>query len=292
MIPAFAIHRPTTLEEALSLLEELGEGARVYAGGTELLLVLREGFLQAEHLVDIKRIPDLAGIRLESEGLLRIGAATVHTDIERSHLVRERVPALAALESGIANVRVRNTGTLGGNLCFAEPHGDPTTLLLAAEAEVVIAGPRGTRRVPVDGWVKGPFEVDLGPGEIVTALLVPIPSPRSGLAYRRFRALERPSAAVAVRVDFSPDGSAGGRVIAGCVGPTPQRLREAETALGELDAGDVDRAAALVGEAAADAAEVDADGYGPADHKRQLIRVLARRAVIEAAAQALGGLVK
>lgn len=292
MIPAFAIHRPSTLEEALSLLGELGDGARVYAGGTELLLVLREGFLQADHLVDIKRIPDLTGIRHESAGLVRIGAATAHTDIERSDLIREHLPALAALESGIANVRVRNTGTLGGNLCFAEPHGDPATLLLAAEAEVVIAGSQGPRTVAVEGWVKGPFEVDLAPGEILTGVLVPVPSPRSGFAYRRFRALERPSAAVAVRVDLGADGSvAGGRVFAGCVGPSPQRLTEAEAALHELAVTDIERAAALVGAAAAEAVDVDADAYGPADHKRQLIRVLARRAVIDAVTQARNGLV-
>ena len=292
MIPALAIHRPSTLKEALSLLGELGDVARVYAGGTELLLVLREGFLQADHLVDIKRIPGLTDISLESTRFVRIGAATVHTDIERSELIRVHLPALAGLESGIANVRVRNTGTLGGNLCFAEPHGDPATLLMAADAEVVIAGAQGTRTRALEGWVHGPFEVDLAPGEVLTAILVPLPSPRSGLAYRRFRALERPSAAVAVRVDLGADGSvAGGRVFAGCVGPSPQRLAEAEVALHEFDAADVDRAAALVGTAAAEASDVDADTYGPADYKRQLVRVLARRAVIDAVTQAREGLV-
>jgi carbon-monoxide dehydrogenase medium subunit len=292
MIPNFVMHRPGTLDEVLSLLGELGDGARVYAGGTELLLVLREGFLQADHLVDIKRIPDLAGIHLDSTRLVRIGATTVHTDIERSDLIREHLPALAALESGIANVRVRNTGTLGGNLCFAEPHGDPATLLLAADAQVTIAGSEGIRTAALQGWVRGPFEVDLAPGEVLTGILIPLPAPRSRLAYRRFRALERPSAAVAVRVELAPDGSvADGRVFAGCVGPSPQRLVNAEAALRELRAEDVVRAATLVGAAGADEADVDTDAHGPADHKRQLIRVLARRAVIDAVKQGRDGLV-
>src|SRR5437667_9923681 len=119
----FEIHQPSTVAEAAEMLVHFGEDAALYAGGTELLLAMKHDVLRYKHLIDVKVIPGLDSIELH-DGMIRIGATATHRNIERSALLRSRLPAFATMESPVANVRVRNTGTLGGNLCFAEPHPD------------------------------------------------------------------------------------------------------------------------------------------------------------------------
>lgn len=285
MIPPFLMLRPDSVEEALGHAGEHGDAARYYAGGTELLLVMREGFLDADVLIDLKRIDALSGIRVdEGDATLRIGAVTTHTDVERSSAVQARIPELARLAGTLANLRVRNTGTLGGNLCFAEPHGDPATMLIAADARVVLQTREGSRTVDLEDWIIGPFEVDLAPSELMTEIRIPLPAPGSTFGYSRFRALERPSVGVAVRLDL-PDGSdtvADARVVVGCSGPRPQRVLEAERLLREAPRSGLAEAARTAGTAAIDAVEVDGDAYGPEDYKRNLVGVLVRRTIAAA----------
>lgn len=282
MIPPFRLLRPDTVEEALDLAGEHGEAARYYAGGTELLLVMREGLLEADFLIDLKRIDSLLGITMDkSDGALRIGAVTTHTEIERSSVVRAHLPQLAHLAGNLANLRVRNTGTLGGNLCFAEPHGDPATLLVAADASVELQGRGGCRTEAIENWIRGPFEVDLAPAELLTEIRIPLPSRERVFGYRRFRALERPSVAVAVRLDL-PDGTnsvADARVVVGCAGPRPRRVPEAEALLRGSPRSAVGEAGLAAAAAAHDAVDVDGDAYGPEDYKRSLVAVLVRRAI-------------
>ena len=134
-LPPFEIHRAGSVEEATALVEEHGEDAALYAGGTELLLLMKLGFASFGHLVDVKPVAGLRTIE-RVDGVLRIGGTVTHREIERSPLVREGWPELAEMERHVANVRVRATGTLGGNLSFADPHSDPATFLLAAGASV------------------------------------------------------------------------------------------------------------------------------------------------------------
>ncbi|MDA8203906.1 MAG: FAD binding domain-containing protein [Chloroflexi bacterium] len=287
MIPRFRLHRPTTLEEAAGLLDAHGQAARAYAGGTELLLVLREGLLEIEHLVDLKRIPGLSGIRVvEDDGELEIGALATHTSIAESPLVREHCPALAAAEGVLGNRRVRNVGSIGGNLCFGEPHGDVAPVLVALGAALLLRGPEGLRRVLPEDWLLGPFEVDLRPAEILVAVRVPLRG--QVLAYRRIRTLERPTVSVAVALTASPGtpGAVSARVVVGCAGPRPTRVRAAEDRLSatsadpqRVDAADVAR---RCGTAAADEVDAVDDLYGPETYKRRLVGVLVRRAVQEA----------
>ncbi len=287
MIPRFTLHRPATLDEAVDLLEAHGEAGRAYAGGTELLLVLREGLLEVGHLVDLKRIPGLSAIRVvDEDGELEIGALATHTSIAESPTVRERCPALAAVEGVIANRRVRNVGSVGGNLCFGEPHGDVAPVLVALGAGLLVRGPGGTRRVLLEDWLLGPFDVDLRPGEVLVAVRVPLGS--QALAYRRIRTLERPavSAAVALAPSGDSPGSIAARVVVGCAGPRPTRILAAEPWLAAVAA---DAATRRVGEvahacglAAADAVDAVDDIYGPEAYKRRLAAVLVRRAVEEA----------
>ena len=142
MLRPFEIHRCETEAEVCSLRRRFGTEAVIYAGGTELLLAMKMGLAHWDHLLDVKRIPSLAGIRLEGD-LLVVGAAVTHHQLERDPLLRARLPVLAELESQVANIRVRVAGTLAGNLAFAEPHADPPSLLLAPKAGRLL----GSRRV-------------------------------------------------------------------------------------------------------------------------------------------------
>ena len=171
-LPPFEIHTPATLDEAGALMERLGDDAVLYAGGTELLLVMKLGFADYGHVVNVKGIAELRRLELDGDELV-IGGGVTHRAIERSPLVRERWPALAAMTAGVANVRVRGAGTLGGNLAFADPHSDPATFLLAADARIEVWGPAGARTVPIDGFVLSAYQTALAPGEIITAVRVP-----------------------------------------------------------------------------------------------------------------------
>lgn len=196
-LPPFERHTPASVEEASELLDRYGDDAVVYAGGTELFLLFKFGFAEYAHVVDLKRIDELRGIEAR-DGWLRIGAAETHRAIERHQLVRERWPALAAMERGVGNLRVRTMGSIGGNLCFADPHSDPATFLLAMEAAVEARrGDAEARRIPVAEFVRGPFENALEHGELMTAVLVPELPTGTAIVHRKFVLHERPAITVA-----------------------------------------------------------------------------------------------
>src|ERR1700686_1053902 len=138
----FEIHQPSTVLEASQMLTHYGDEAGIYAGGTELLLAMKHSALNYRHLIDLKVVPGLNTIEVRN-GAVEIGATSPHRSIERSAIVQEHLPVLAEMESRVANVRVRATGTLGGNLCFAEPHSDPATLLLVLGGAVNLESERG-----------------------------------------------------------------------------------------------------------------------------------------------------
>ena len=282
----FRLHRPTTVEAASELLDELGPDALLYCGGTELLLVAKLGLTDFTDLVDVKSIDELTGI--DASGELRIGASTTHRQVERSALVREHWPSLAAMERGVGNLRVRNVGTIGGNLCFADPHSDPATYLIAAGGSVSMRrGGAPLRRVAVEEFGRGPYETVLEEGELLVAVHVPAPAPGSAIAHRKMSFHERPAITVAANVTVADGRVLEARVAVGAVGVTPKRARAAEQALVGTDAlaPSAERLAAC-GEAAAQEAEPVADSGGSVVYKRQLVRVLTGRCVSEALAAA------
>ena len=148
MLGSLQLLQPTTVAEASSALRDFSERGKIYAGGAELLLLMRHGFLQSEVLVDVKKIERLHHIAAEN-GVLRVGACVTHYALETDPLVREHAPSFAYAESQVANVRVRNQGTLGGNLCFNDPHSDPGTVLLVHNASVTLGSQRGERQLRV-----------------------------------------------------------------------------------------------------------------------------------------------
>ncbi len=193
-LPPFDLHRASSVEEARELLVRYGDDAAVICGGTELLLLLKLGFAAYGHLVDIKGIEELGGVRAE-RGTLVIGATATHREIERSPLVLERLPALAAMEREVANIRVRNVGTLGGNLCFSDPHSDPATFLLALDAEVEYDGAREL----LAEFLVGPYETALAHGQLLHSVRIPLPREGTRIAHRKLSFHERPAATVAWR---------------------------------------------------------------------------------------------
>jgi carbon-monoxide dehydrogenase medium subunit len=275
-LPAFELHRPSSLEEASELLGRFGDDGILVAGGTELLLLLKLGFSAYDHLIDVRGIAELTGIRSE-RGWLEIGAAVTHREIERSPLVHDRLPALAEMERSVANIRVRTAGTLGGNLCFGDPHSDPGTFLLAAGAEAVVRrGGAEPHALPIGDFMRGPYETALAEGDLLVSLRIPETGPGEAIAHRKLAFRERPAATVAVWVRLADRSPADVRIAVGSVGPVAVRAAAAEALLlGGAPA-------AEVAGAAAEACGAAQDANGSEEYKRQLVRVLVGRALAEA----------
>lgn len=287
MLRPFELCEPTSVAEASDLLARHGDAARIYAGGTELLLAMKEGLIHYDYLVNVKTIPGLADLRLAGAGTLRIGAATTHRVLERDPIVGERFPVLARMEAEVANVRVREVGTLGGNLCFAEPHADPGTLLQVFDATVLIERKGSARTIPLESLFVGPFDTCLEGDELLTEIVVPPLPPRSQAAYLKFGFLERPSVGVAVAIALDDGRVADARIAVGCVGPAPRRMREAEALLKGKAIGESLASLAEAGRVAAEASEAVTDLHGSAEYKEHLVGVLLRRGFQQALA-ALG----
>ena len=290
MIPAaFEYHAPTGLAEATALLARLGEDAKVLSGGQSLIPLMKLRLASPTHIVDINGISGLAGIR-ETDGALRIGALTRESELEESALVRERYPLLYETSRVIADPLVRNLATVGGNLAHADPANDHPATMLALGAEVVAAGPRGQRRIPITSFFTGPFETALTRDEILSEIRVPMPAARSGGAYVK---LERKvgdfaTAAVAAQLTLSLGGTVE-QIGIGLtnVGLTPIKATAAEASLrGKRPDDAAIRAAAALAAAASEPVE---DLRGSVEYKRDLVRVLTARALRRALARAQGG---
>jgi carbon-monoxide dehydrogenase medium subunit len=220
--------QPTTVQEATGALVDFGERAKFYAGGAELLLLLRHGLMTAEILVDVKKIERLHRIDMDN-GTLRIGACVTHHAMERSALVRAHAPALAYAESQVANVRVRNQGTLGGNLAFNDPHSDPGTALLIHEAAVIIGNEKGERRTALKDFFVDMYATALEPGDLLLDIEVPRLPVGMKCEYQRLHRYQRPTLGVAVGVRMNNDAIEESRLAVGCIGPKTERLAELET---------------------------------------------------------------
>jgi carbon-monoxide dehydrogenase medium subunit len=274
-----SIHPVASLGEASELLAKLGDDAVVYAGGTELFLIMKLGFAAYGHLVDVKPIAELNRIEVV-DGSLRIGAAVTHRAIERSPVVAAGWPGLATMERVVANIRVRNVGTLGGNLAFADPHSDPATLLLAADARVELGLGDQRRSLRIDEFILGPYETALRPHEIVVAIELPAGPTGAGMAHLRFAFHERPAATVSCLIRVVNGRVAEARIAVGSVGIKPVRVPIGESLLLGADAANIDPVTLdAAGRAAAEVADPVTDANGSPDYKQDLVRVLVGRCV-------------
>jgi aerobic carbon-monoxide dehydrogenase medium subunit len=288
MLRPFALHRPSSLGDLAELLDAHHGEAALYAGGTELLLLMKEGLLRPQHLSDVKRVAGLDAITAGPDGAITIGAAVVHRAVETSPLVRERIPLLAGVAHHVANARVRAVGTVGGNLVFADPHSDLATLFLTLEAAVRLWSRGGERMLPLGEFVRDAYETARHEDEVLTAVrLRPWPA-GTATVYLKFGIHERPTLGVAVALVPGGSGAVRLRLAVGCVGPRPRRLTEIEGQAGtDSPAGLAARADELASGAAQIIDPVD-DRHGSAAYKREMTRVFVRRAVQAAVARAEG----
>ena len=281
---AFDYRAPRTLEEALAILREFGEDARVIAGGTALVTMMRQHLVRPSCLVSLRDVPDLGRIEA-TNGSLRLGALVTHREAEVSPLVRERLPVLAETFRRVATIRIRHMATIGGALAHADPNQDPPVTLLALGAKVETRRAGGQRELPLEEFFRDYYETVLEPGELVTAITVPLLPAASGSAYVKFlprTADDYATVAVAATVILEPDGvrCREARIALGSVGVTPLRARAAEAAVaGEAIDADVLRDA---GEAVKGEVDPLTDHRGSAAYKREMAAVMVGRALGQA----------
>lgn len=284
---AFQYHRAGSLPEAVSLLSELGPEAKLLAGGQSLIPLMKLRLAAPAHLIDLNYVPGLAYVRT-GEGKIRFGALTLHAEIEDSPQAR-RIPILFDCASGIADVQVRNRGTLGGSLAEADPGSDWGPVLLTLPTEVRCVGPKGERTVPLSEFFLDAFTTVLAPDELVQEIIVTVPPPSSGGAYLALKRAAPVYATASVAVQLTLEGNdicreAG--IALGSVGLTSIKAREAEGVLrGQKISTSTMEAAA---EAAMAAADPQPDTRGSAEYKRTVVGVLVRRAIEIAVRRARG----
>lgn len=274
----FEYHAPSTIDEAISILERYGDEAKILAGGQSLIPLMKLRFASPRALVDINRIQGLDQL-YEDDGFLTIGALVRHADCERSELLRGRYGVLGDAAPQISDPIVRNRGTVAGSLAHADPQGDWGSALLAAGAQVQAQGPDGTRTISTEELFEGPFTTTLEPTEIITLVQVPDPGPLAGGTYLKLERKIGDFATVGVAAHVSFDNGKIGRAGIALTGVGPRNLRAnaAEEALtgAELNDASIAEAAKL----AADAAEPRDDVRGSAEYKRNVVRVFTARAL-------------
>jgi carbon-monoxide dehydrogenase medium subunit len=277
------VHRAGDIDEALALLGKYGDDAALYAGGTELVLVLKLGLSSVEHLVDVRGIPELSGVDVAGGTTLRIGAATTHWEVSNAPLVRAGCPALAAMERTVGNLRVQTTGTLGGNLCFADPQSDPATFLVAAGGSVVCASAGGQRRtIAVEAFLVDAYSTALQERqELLESVHVPLPVEGGQVVHRKLAFGERPDVTCAAVVNANGGRVHHARVVVGSVTGRPVVLGTAAQLAGlplaEATAGAPAFAEACVDEISERMLEDKRTPYG-----RSLTRTLLQSVVEEA----------
>jgi carbon-monoxide dehydrogenase medium subunit len=273
----FRYEAPRSLGEAIGLLRDGGDDAKVLAGGQSLVPLMKLRFASPELVVDINNLPGLDYLREEPDGTLRIGALCRHVDLEHSGLLKARQPTMAAAAPLIADPIVRNRGTLVGSLCHADPQGDWASVMLALGGSVATQGPGGGRSIPLADFVTGPFQNVLDPDEIATEAVVPAPHGTRAGGYLKLerRVGDFATVGVAVALEISGDTvTRAGIALTGVGGSTIGATAAAEALTGEpLSAQQIELAAQLAGEAA----QPRTDHRGSAEYKRHMVRTFVVR---------------
>ena len=278
--PSFEYLRPNTIPEAIAMLQQHGDGAKILSGGQSLIPMMKLRLARPAILIDINRISGLSHIK-EEGGFLKIGGLTREAELEASPLVRSKYPILADTTHVIADPQVRNLATVGGNLAHGDPANDHPATMLALGAQVVAKGPKGERVIPIEAFFLSLFTTALKPDEILTEIRIPIPPARSGGAYLKLERKVGDFATAAVAVQLTVDEQGACRNIGMAltnVGATPVKVKKAE---GFLQGKKLDDAAiAQAAQLASDEAEPSADLRGPVEYKKGLVKELAKRALL------------
>jgi carbon-monoxide dehydrogenase medium subunit len=273
----FRYEAPSSLDEAIGLLHDGGDYAKVLAGGQSLVPLMKLRFASPDLIVDINNVPGLDYHRADPDGTLRVGALCRHADLERSGLLKSTQPTMAAAAPLIADPIVRNRGTLVGSLCHADPQGDWASVVMALGGSIVAQGPAGRRRIPFADFVTGPFQNVLDPDEIAVEAVIPAAQGARAGGYLKLerRVGDFATVGVAVAIETSGDTVTRAGIALTGVGGSTIAATEAAGALvgGPLTAESIGRAADL----AAEAAQPRTDHRGSAEYKRHMVRTFVTR---------------
>lgn len=279
---------PKSLQEAVGLLQRYGANARMLAGGTDLLIQIRERVVQPEQLINIKKIPGINTLHYDPQSGLEVGALVTIREVETSPQVAQHYPSLCRAVTNFASIQVRNRATLVGNICRASPSADSLPPLIAADARVVILGPEGRREVPVEMFVQGPGKNQLQAGELVISLQIPAPAPQTQQVYlkhgRRVQ-MELATVGVAVSLTLAAGVCTRAGIVLAAVAPVPLRASRAESLiLGQkVDESMIE----AVAQAAMEESRPISDVRASASYRRQMVKVLTARAIQQALKESL-----
>ncbi len=284
MIRDFIYLKANTAGEALDLIDKHKEDYKVICGGQSLLILMRQGLVAPEYLIDIKNVNELNYIRFDKKDGLRIGATTTHRAVESSPLVLEAYPVLVNMEENLASIQTRNWGTIGGNLCHGDPAGDPGPVFIALNGSVKIGSKGKTRTLFLEDFFVDYFETALEEGELLLEVHLPPIPPRTALAYEKFNIIKNDQGFVslAAAITLENDGLVckDARIVLGAAAPTPMRIREAERLLigKKLSKSLLEKA----GEKASEEADPVADVHASEEYRRHLVRSLTKKMVNKA----------
>ena len=284
---ALEMYQPTSVQEASGLVRQKGPGGRFLAGGTDLVIAMKEKGLVPKYVVDLKKIAGLSGIRENGDGTISIGALTTMRDVETSPLIRRKYPFLAQSAAEVGSIQIRNRATVGGNMANATPSADVAPTLIALDAAAKIAGESGERSLPLEEFFRGPGQTVMGADEILTE--VTIPHTNTGLTgeYIKFSPREMMDLAyvgVAVVYDLGEKDRKckGVRIVLGAVAPTPIRAKKAEAVLEGQALSEA--LAEKAGVLAAEEARPISDVRSTAEYRRAMVGAMTKRAILNAAA--------
>ncbi len=288
MIRDFNYLKPKDLDEALMFLSEYDD-LKIICGGQSLLIVMRQGLVSPEYLMDIKHLRELSYISYDEEKGLKIGATTTHREIEKSPIIYQHYPVLVEMERKLASIQTRNWGTIGGNLCHADPAGDPAPVLISLKATCTLRSRNSERNLPLEDLFVDYFETQMEDDEMMTEIQVPPPPERFGSAYEKFTIIECEMGIVGVAASVTLDDKdriEDARVVLGAAGPTPIRVKEAE----ELLSGEhlTDALLEKVGDVAKESSDPISDVHASEEYRRHLVKVLTKRMLKKAWERARG----
>ena len=288
MIHDFNYLRASTVKEVLDLIDKHKDDYKIICGGQSLLILMRQGLVAPEYLIDIKNIEELDYIKFDKKKGLKIGATTTHRKIEKSALIKKRYNVLVGMEENLASVQTRNWGTIGGNLAHADPAGDPGPVFIAMNATVKIANKERVRTLPLEEFFIDYFETALEDDELLLEVQIPVIPPKTAIAYEKFNIIKNDQGIVSVgaSITIGEDGLSckEARVVLGAAAPIPMRAKKAEQVL--LGKKLNDRLLDKVGEKASEEADPVDDIHATEVYRRHLVKVLAKRMVKKAWDQA------
>ena len=280
----FEYFAPKTVEEALPLLSQYKEEAKIIAGGQSMLVIMRQGLLAPEYVVDIKGISALDYMTYDERQGLKIGALTTHRTIEKSPVIQKHFGVLSEMERNLATIQTRNWGTIGGNLCHGDPAGDPAPVLMALGATLKLKSLAGERLVAMEDFSRDILEVDLEPDEMLIEIQVPVPRSHTGVAHEKLMVMQGDAGIVGAAVSITLKRGNGicedARIVVSNAASIPLRVKEAERCLiGKKINGDLLTEA---GEVASKEANPPSDVHGSEEYRREMIKVFVKRAANKA----------